>query len=408
LFSNSIQKMVNKDVIVVGLQPWDIEMGSNCKNIAMELSRKNRVLYVNRALDRASLITKRKDKKVQQRIKSIKGQIPDLTKEMDNLWVLNPRTILESVNKAPSFLFRYFNKINNKRLARAIFSAMERLKFNPDILFIDNDFFRAYYLPELLNPEFSIYYIRDYLTDQPYFKKFGPEMEISLIRKVNLVAANSPYLAKYASKANENAYDIGQGCDFSLLSKNSDSGIPEDMKTIPEPVIGYMGALNSQRLDIDLIQQIAALRPDWSIVLVGNEDKAFANSQLHIMNNVYFLGFKEQEKLADYIRNFDVCINPQKVNSLTIGNYPRKVDEYLFMERPVVATYTEFMEKFKGYVYLCNSAEEYVSAITKAISDSQNNQRVDDRKFFALSHSWENSVGELSKLYLQTKSKMNG
>jgi len=26
----------NRDIVIVGLQPWDIEIGSNCKNIAIE------------------------------------------------------------------------------------------------------------------------------------------------------------------------------------------------------------------------------------------------------------------------------------------------------------------------------------------------------------------------------------
>lgn len=42
----------NRDIIVVGQQPWDVEIGSNCKNIATEFAKHNRVLYVNSPLDR--------------------------------------------------------------------------------------------------------------------------------------------------------------------------------------------------------------------------------------------------------------------------------------------------------------------------------------------------------------------
>ena len=37
----------NKDIIVIGIQPWDIPIGSNCKDIAKQFSKENRVLYVN-------------------------------------------------------------------------------------------------------------------------------------------------------------------------------------------------------------------------------------------------------------------------------------------------------------------------------------------------------------------------
>ena len=52
-----------KDIIVVGIQAWDIEIGSNCKNIAVEMSRENRVLYVNSPLDRISKFKDRNTEK---------------------------------------------------------------------------------------------------------------------------------------------------------------------------------------------------------------------------------------------------------------------------------------------------------------------------------------------------------
>ena len=41
----------SRDIVVTGIQAWDIEIGSNCKNIAIEMSKKHRVLYVNPPLD---------------------------------------------------------------------------------------------------------------------------------------------------------------------------------------------------------------------------------------------------------------------------------------------------------------------------------------------------------------------
>ena len=34
----------NKDIVVVGIQPWDIKIGSNCKNISETFAHHNRVL----------------------------------------------------------------------------------------------------------------------------------------------------------------------------------------------------------------------------------------------------------------------------------------------------------------------------------------------------------------------------
>jgi len=61
--------MKNRDIIVVGIQPWDIEIGSNCKNIALEFAKTNRVLYVNSPLDRISRYRHRNLEKIKNRIK---------------------------------------------------------------------------------------------------------------------------------------------------------------------------------------------------------------------------------------------------------------------------------------------------------------------------------------------------
>jgi glycosyltransferase involved in cell wall biosynthesis len=387
-------KMIrNRDIVITGLQPWDIEIGSNCKNIAIELSRYNRVLYVNRALDRASALRNRKDAKVEKRRRSISGVENDLNQQSSNLWVLDPRTVLESINWLPfPSLFDYFNRINNKRLAKEINKAMKTLGFKQSLLFIDNDFFRALHLPELLTDiSASIYYLRDKLTSQPYFKKHGERLEPQLIKNVTMVAANSSYLANYARQYNEQAFDIGQGCDFTWIHQPEDKK-PEKISGIKRPLIGYVGALTAARLDIELLIRIAENRPEWSLVLVGPEDEVFSTSRLHQLSNVYFTGSKPVEVLPAYISSFDVCINPQLVNEMTIGNYPRKIDEYLVLGKPVVATNTEAMQLFAAYVYLCSNAAEYISQISTALQESDNNSERNERKEFAMSHTWENSV----------------
>ena len=48
-----------KDIIVVGIQAWDIEIGSNCKNIALEFSKNNRVIYVNPPMVRSVMKTQK-------------------------------------------------------------------------------------------------------------------------------------------------------------------------------------------------------------------------------------------------------------------------------------------------------------------------------------------------------------
>jgi len=218
------------------------------------------------------------------------------------------------------------------------------------------------------------------------------------MKKANLVVSNSTYLAEIGKKYNKHSYYVGQGCDISQFNESLINYTPEDITKIKKPVIGYVGALYSLRLDLDLLQFIAESKPEWSLVLVGPEDTAFKNSGLHKMNNVYFLGQKNPDELPAYVKAFDVCINPQILNEVTIGNYPRKIDEYLAMGKPVIATKTKAMSIFSEYTYQPETKEEYIDIISKVLKDiidSKEQERIIKRKEFAASHTWENNVNEI-------------
>jgi teichuronic acid biosynthesis glycosyltransferase TuaH len=387
----------NCDIIMVGQQPWDVEIGSNNKNIAYEFSKNNRVLYVNYALGRSSSIRYKKDDRVIKRLDIINHKTDGLTEIQPNLWVYYPDVIIESINWVPGpFLYSQFNRLNNSRFAKSILKAINRLDFKNYILFNDNDIFRPFYLKEMLKPKLSIYYSRDFLLTVDYWKQHGQDIEPKLIAKSDICVANSVYLADYCRKYNPNSYYIGQGCDIDEFV-NFNGDMPADiafLKKTQKPIIGYVGALQNIRLNIDLIKNIALNLPDYNFVLIGPEDDYFKKSDLHSISNIYFLGYKPVEMIPAYIKSFDVCINPQIINDVTIGNYPRKIDEYLAMGKPVIATKTLAMSVFKEHTYLCRNITEYISSIKSALSeDSPELQQ--QRIKFASDHTWENSVKKI-------------
>ncbi|BDS15585.1 glycosyltransferase [Aureispira anguillae] len=388
----------NKTIVIFSLQPWDIKIGSNCKNIALELAKNNRVIYVNRPLDRISWLRRKKDTITQNRMNVLKGRKEAVEQIDKNLWVLTPTIVMESVQWInSSFVFQSLTERNSRRLAQNIKHYLDQLEVDEFILFNDSAMFQGINLKKFLQPKLFIYYIRDYLIAQPYFKKHGPDIEQQLIKQADLVVTNSTYLADYAKKYNANSFFIGQGCDLEMFQPQQIKSIPPSLQNIPQPIIGYVGSLTAKRLDINLLVYLAKHNPKWSIVLVGGEDEEFRNSELHHLSNVYFLGFQKPETLPQFIHGFDVCINPQVLNQLSIGNYPRKIDEYLAMGKPVVATKTEGMMMFKDYVYLAENKEQFEKGIHDLLKNNTKelyHQRIN----FAQSHSWENSIHAMAEL----------
>lgn len=387
--------MRGRNIVIVAFQPWNYGIGSNAKDIALEFAKHNKVLYVNSPLDRISYLRDGKNGSVQEYLDVISQKQPGLVQIEANIWNLYPDFIAESINWIRiNSLYDFFNRRNTKRFCDGILKACDELGFRDIVLFNDNLIFKGVFIKEFLSPSLYIYYLRDFLNSQKYFKRHGERIEKELMRVADVVVANSLYLRDYASEFNEKSYYVGQGCDLSLFDPEKVGEVPDDFKEIRRPVIGYLGSLTAMRLDITLIATLARANNSWSVVLVGPEDEEFQKSELHRLSNVHFLGKKESHELAACIAGFDVCINPQLINLLTIGNYPRKIDEYLAMGKPVVATRTKAMEIFEPHCYLAANSNEYIDYIHKALAENTDAKKK-DRIRFARSHSWQNSVGEI-------------
>ncbi|GAA4409707.1 hypothetical protein GCM10023187_33370 [Nibrella viscosa] len=382
--------------VITSRQPWEEKnLGSNIRDMARCLSQTYKVLFVNDPMDWAAAVSKKSGRAALRNefLATHNGQ--HLIEVANNLWVLNPKSVLGSYNWLPdNFIYDWFNRQNASRLAAEIRSAVKQLNWPSVVLLNDNDMLQGFYLKELVKPALYVYYLRDNFLAVNYWKRHGERLEPALMQKVDLVASNSIYLTNQAARYNPNSVYIGQGCDLTLFKPASGDVAPADIARIPSPRIGYAGALTGLRLDGDLIEAIARRRPDWQVVLIGHADDSFPKERLDALPNITFLGSKKPADIPPYLAAMDVLINPQILNEVTIGNYPRKIDEYLAMGKPVVAFKTETMSLFENHVYLAGGIDQFITGIEEALT-GQELSTPQARIAFAHEHTWENSVGAL-------------
>jgi glycosyltransferase involved in cell wall biosynthesis len=394
--------MRNRDFVITSPQSWESTTGFNAKDMALVMARHNRVLFANPPIDWRTVLQQPQDPTVKHHQAVVSGQKPALEQVGDNLWVINPTYVSRSINWVPvGGLYDWLNRGRNGRFAQTVLRASQQLGLRDFAFLNDNDMLKGFYLKELLKPSQYVYYLRDYLRAIPYWQKQGERLEPRLLKKVDLVVANSVFLQEYAAGHNPRSYYIGQGCDLSAFLAPKPP-VPPDLlkiKQLRQPVVGYMGALVESRIDPQIIGHIAQQKPNWQVVLVGPQDDFFASHPLHQLPNVHFLGTKPMAETPAYAHAFDVCINPQALNPMTVGNYPRKVDEYLACGKPVVATRTKAMEMFAKVTYLAEGPEDYVPLIAKALNEDRP-ALAEARRTLASGHSWENSVNLLYKAML--------
>lgn len=111
---------------------------------------------------------------------------------------------------------------------------------------------------------------------------------------------------------------------------------PLDQCGISRPRLGFFGVID-ERLDLDLLANIARSKPEWAIVVVGPVVKIDIAS-LPRLPNIHYLGQKSYAELPAYLAGWDVALMPFALNESTRFISPTKTLEYLAGGKPVVST----------------------------------------------------------------------
>lgn len=216
-------------------------------------------------------------------------------------------------------------------------------------------------------------------------------LEENIIKNADIVFVVSQKLLEKAQKSNKNSYRMLDGTVYENFQKNPEH-VPEDIKYIKKPILGYLGTIN-ERVDMDLLEFISKELPYTSLVLIGDiHYRRIDISRFKRCNsendNIYFLGGKSYEELGNYTRFFDVCILPYKP-ALSTFIFPTKIFDYLATGAPIVSTNVMDIERFKDYLYIANAKEEFINCIKLAL-----NERSHELSKMRLEIAQENSWGK--------------
>ena len=164
--------------------------------------------------------------------------------------------------------------------------------------------------------------------------------------------------------------------------------VPDALAGLPGPKLGYAGTLHASRLDIDLLTGAAAMRPDWSFVLLGpdllmKEDR----ERLFSRPNVHYLGVRPHGEVAGYIGGLDVGLVPNRVTDFTASLDPLKTYQYLAEGVPVIATATGISPDLERHVDVVGSPRELVSRAAQLISENSAAQ-ADARRALVSRQTW--------------------
>src|SRR6185369_6048572 len=159
---------------------------------------------------------------------------------------------------------------------------------------------------------------------EPKPGSFSLSEEVKLVAESDIVVVTARELRDRFAKQGVVSQLIPNGADFDSFC---DAPANSLLKLISQPIIGFYGAI-AEWIDVDLMQAVAKLRPNYSFVMIGpvllDGIDGFKN-----LPNVHLPGEKPYRELPGYLRQFAVCTLPFRMNQLTRSVDPVKVYEYL-------------------------------------------------------------------------------
>jgi teichuronic acid biosynthesis glycosyltransferase TuaH len=136
------------------------------------------------------------------------------------------------------------------------------------------------------------------------------------------------------------------------------------------PVALYVGTLHTDRLDVALLLELAAARPDLQIVLVGpNSLPARIDAQLRAVPSIHLLGARPYEQVPAFLQHADVVVIPHLVNPFTESLDPIKAYECLAVGRPTVSTPVAGFRSL-GDPVVVSERSQFVAAVGEALASA--------------------------------------
>jgi UDP-galactopyranose mutase len=226
-----------------------------------------------------------------------------------------------------------------------------------------DDFVAWYYTPmalafsEHLRPAATIYDCMDELSAFKGAPAILKEQEARLLRRADLVltGGQSLFEAKRHQHANIHAMPSSVDAAHFALARHATAD-PADQQDIPHPRLGFFGVID-ERMDLALLDGVAAARPDWHIVMLGPVVK-IDPATLPQRPNIHYLGSKSYDDLPRYIAGWDVAILPFARNEATRFISPTKTPEYMAAGRAVVSTSIRDVVRPYGQQGLVRIADE--------------------------------------------------
>jgi teichuronic acid biosynthesis glycosyltransferase TuaH len=351
-------------ITIVTMSLWD-EPHRGRHHYAVALSKKHRVLWVNRSL------TWREKKEAKIGIEKI----------TDNLHVLHTGR-----NMIPGRIENRIN-LNNRRRLRLLLKEIAHYD-TPDVVWI-YDYKALQFVERFKGKATILYFCNDYFGEFAY-----RSYESKLAAKVDFVFATAPKLVDRLKPFNPNCAFLPHGVWPSDIR-------PEFKKKAEPESVGYVGTLRSV-VDAQFLRKIIS-DTNFNLILAGpiiecDRKKRTEFEELFRHDRVIYLGNLDQTQIKYAINKIDICLLPYIITFKTQHNSPIKINDYLAEGKPIVATpYFDWPEPYKQFVNIYNN-QQCLDTFLREVYFKWSRKKHMDSVDLANNSTWDQRVKQVGRI----------
>jgi glycosyltransferase involved in cell wall biosynthesis len=377
------------DVLCFSSSDWHGKWGSRQQVMLRLAGRGHRVLYVEQQAGLEHLL--RYPSLLRRRLRRWKE---GLRRVKDSLWIASPPPLLPGRYYSPAA-----SRLNQRLVARWTRRHLRELALTPTLLWL----YRPEQAPLIgrFGERLSVYHCIDEFTAGTRGRKRATiaAMEADLLRRVDVVFANSLLTYEGKRQLNPYTYRIPSGADVDHFARALDPATATHpaIGSIPHPIAGYVGNLN-EKLNVPLLFTVAGRLPDWQFVFVGRAYPQKINLHpLRALPNVHLLGRFPFEEIPSLVKGMDVCLLPYVEGEAARYRSPLKLYEYLAAGRPVVSTDHPEVREFAAWVEVASGPAGFASAIVRA-QRGESVKRRERRAELSQAHSWDRRADDVERI----------
>lgn len=395
-----MSELRNTPIVCVALPSWEGEYTKSTVHLMTRLAEHNRVLYVDyprtwtdvvRAIVRGVHLPWKAMFSPSHRVSMPLGTDRDL-----HLLTLPP---VLPVNALPSGrLYRLGQLLNARIISRAIRKEMARLDMQAPVVINAFQPGLGLALKGKLGERSTVYYCYDEISEAAWCGKHGAEDERRFLEEADVVITTSDALWESKERHARQCFVVKNGVDFDLFS-SVDALRTERLEvdgTPTHPTIGFVGNVDA-RVDLELLETMARMRPEWTFEVVGPARDPQVRARLEAVDNLVWHGPKGPADLPAIMQRFDVGIIPFRKDGFTRFIYPIKVNEYLAAGLPVVMTDFAHIPELRAAVAIADGADEFIASIKHVVRAHSSHDR-ETRRAFASLNSWQARAAQFASV----------